>query len=426
MINQPKYTKLADNIHILELERPEDKVNTKNSITFTAGGAYFEKPELQGISHLLEHYIASQYNGINTEEFDRLIALKGIYKNASTGLDSVRTVVNGHKDDTKDIFDILFGMTFNIGKKEEILEQQRKIVTAELKEYLHNPKYELSKYKSKMIYVPESSIHIHIPGSEETVKRITLDDIFQRFQSMISESHIIFNFGHIGPERDEIIGRIKQTVDTLKLAKKLPIPVNFSPELKYNDFTYLPIIHKFAGESVDFEIRIPFTYDFKTAAARSLFVKIMSNSRYAILHNHLRTKLGLIYSVSSGFSKNPDDYSIRFSTETKNVKKAYETVLELINNDEILTTEKDFEARKEVMRKNEELSNETDLFSNLDYSADLLEVYGEFYTFEQFKEQLQKLTFADVLEIHEQVKKNLKNARIIAVTRNEKLKEVKL
>jgi len=217
-------------------------------LTLVATGSKYEKKEINGVSHLLEHMA---FRGTKkrpqtldiAEELDRV---GGIY-NAFTGKEFMGFWV---KVDSKHFdlsVDVLSDMIFNSLFKEKEIEKEKRAIIEEINMYLDTPQSYILELWEKLLYGDQPAGWM-IAGQKIAVKKISREDILDYFRKQFSAENLVISLaGNFKTE--EAISKIKKFFRKSKksktLTKKPVIEQQKSPQVllqtKGTDQTHLAL-----------------------------------------------------------------------------------------------------------------------------------------------------------------------------------------
>jgi len=227
---------------------PMENTQALTLLVLVGAGSRYEKKEINGISHLLEHMA---FRGTKSrpktldiaKELDRV---GGIY-NAFTGKELMGFWV---KVDSKHLdlsCDVLSDMIFNSLFQERDIEKEKKTVIEEINMYLDTPQIFILDLWEKLLYGDQPAGWL-IAGEKETVKSITRKNILDYFKSQFRAKNAVVSLAGNFKEKETItkINKFFDKFPNTKIpAKKLTIEKQDSPQTlihhKETDQTHLTL-----------------------------------------------------------------------------------------------------------------------------------------------------------------------------------------
>jgi len=312
------YRKKLDNgITVIFEKRKTPVVSIASSVKF---GAQFEKSDVKGISHFLEHLVFKGTKKRSVREIPKVIEGKGGIINAFTAEEVTcfwNKMPNKHFKLGSDISrDLVLNPVFEINA----LERERKVILEEIKMYHDNPTtFVLEKIK-EMLY--KNPFGMSIAGTSETVSSLSRKKVVDLFKSIYSTNNIIFS----------VVGDV-DLKDVLGEAKKFP-------KIK-KDIRFVEIFQK-NGEFVQkrkgidqahevIGFHMPTLVDKKRYSAE-VFNGILGGGMSSRLFQEIREKRGWGYAVKTNLEQSRDySYELIYVGTTKDkIKKVKELVLKEI------------------------------------------------------------------------------------------------
>jgi predicted Zn-dependent peptidase len=413
-----EYEKISPSVHFLNVARKKSKYKTKFEVIFTRGGSFFEDRNVQGVSHFMEHCIASTFGNWKATDLNKYLETKGISRNAGTGTYLLKTEVTGHSSDEQEIFDILKNITFDPKISEETLENERNVIVAEIGQRTGSPQYQLGAHIDKQMYTSDSPTVYEVLGTVDHVKNTKMEDIDAAYSRMISNSNMLFlGVGVSNKLKEEIVALINSKKDLFKPNHQ----IHERPVSTFNDFTYLPIVHKYARDNARITVLIPCNVGYENQGSRHLLNRLLIKGTYGYLYNTLREKMQIIYHLNSSFMFPLNYLQIEMVANIEHVEKAIEVIRNMFDTKIINDTRKDFQLIKKSYLKWEQIQNEDQYYSEINEIASNLYSFGIPYTSKDYLTLIKKTTFQDVLKIHSELKQQIQNMRIVVVSNKDKI-----
>ena len=144
-----------------------------------AGGSRQEQDRLGGVSHFIEHlYFKGTKRRPSSKEIADAIEGIGGFINASTDKELTAYWARVPSEHTELAFDVLFDIVSNSRLDEADVEKERMVILDELRMYKDQPQDLVQNLFEELIW-PGHPLGRDIAGTEESVSRLTRDDILE-------------------------------------------------------------------------------------------------------------------------------------------------------------------------------------------------------------------------------------------------------
>lgn len=414
----------GNGVHIITtIEEPSERKKTTGfEVHISAGGAYYDTRS--GESHFTEHTMVSATRAYSTQDLGRILNGIAAYRNAYTGIRGMTTEISGHIDDAVLMWQLIREMTFDPQIPDNIVEQERRIILAEIARE-QTPSKLLNVFIREQLF-PEGNIgrltSFDVLGAPLSVMGIQQEHLRLRHQGMISQSEILFVISNPGIVRDEILG----FADSLSQTRAPVPPILFhnGPPYSYYDFRYLPIVHEFAPPHVDAKLLVPCPVTTQNAAIRILFQRIALVGRVARFSRHARDELGLVYDLGCGFDIATQSLEIDATVTQENLGRLVALFLETIADPELLQeyeSEDRFDDFKRAFLKRDELESESSPLADLNFTVNALRNKGIFVTIEDFRNAVRSVTIDDLRRFQYELQTGLSQMRVIGISSDKSL-----
>ena len=230
-----KKTILKNGLRIITFPMKNTKVITL--LVLVATGSKYEKKEISGISHLLEHMV---FKGTKkrpqtidiARELDRV---GGLY-NAFTGKELMGFWVKVDASHFDLAADVLSDMIFDSLFKGKEIEKEKKVIFEEINMMKDNPsKYVLDLWE-KLLYGDQPAGWL-ISGEKETVKKISRKDILDYFKKQLALTNVVVSLAGNFKEK-KAISKIEKFFGKFKkikpFSKKPTKELQDSPQVLLN------------------------------------------------------------------------------------------------------------------------------------------------------------------------------------------------
>ncbi len=325
--------KLDNGLTVIFEKRKIPVVSVATCVKF---GAQYEKENIKGISHFIEHLVFKGTKKRTVSEIPQEIESKGGILNAFT---SEEITAFWNKLPSK-----YFELGAEIGRdlvlnplfEKEALERERKVILEEIKMYHDNPSSHVFEKIKELLY--EKPFNISIAGTEKTVSGLSREKVIDLFNSIYSTNNMIFSV--VGDTSWEKV--LEEANKFPKITRK----INSIPIIPRNG----ELIEKRKGIDQAHEVlgfHMPKLGD-KNRYAAEVFDSILGGGMSSRLFQEVREKRGLCYAIRSHLEQSKDySYEIIYSgTVKEKIDKIKEIVLKEIKKFNDLK-KSDFEEAKE-------------------------------------------------------------------------------
>ena len=390
-----KKTILKNGLRIITIPQKTSKAVTV--LILAATGSKYEKKEINGISHILEHML---FKG--TEKRPDKIAISepldevgGVY-NAFTGEEYTGFYAKVDCNYLDLALDIISDMYLNSKIDREELKREKKVIIEEINMYYDQPSAYVQTLWNKVLYGDQPAGR-DIAGTKKSVLKISRQQIVDYMKTQYSASNTIVVVSGGFKSEQEIIEKVKNyfsKIKNAKVIKKQPvIEKQKKPKLivkeKKTDQTH------FCLGVRSYNLFNPKKY---TQELLALILGGMMSSRLFI---KVREELGLAYRVKTEILSDPDTGSLvtQAGVDNKKAEKAITAILkEYKKIAEEGVTEKELEKAKNHFKGKMSLELETsDANASFYGGQEVLE--KEILTPKEICANIDKVTTNDILEV---------------------------
>ncbi len=414
-----------DNLYVFIQNLARKKTNI--DFIYASGGSWFEKEGDRGKRHLMEHCIVSRTKDKNFQELKDYIFKENIDLNAYTGILSMGLEVSGHYSDFQKMTDLLLELFIEPTFFQEDLDREKEIVLREISERRGDPNYKLHYDIMRRVYTLDSYANHEILGDSESVASTTLEDFHRIHKQSLSESNLILTFSGGGIDKSYIEKKIKDFVEpsskfTFIKDKEPKLQVNYNLPNQFTDFDFLKIRHPLAHEHVDLTIYIPFEVTFDNKPSLLVFEYLFT--RYGgVIYDRLRDDLGLVYAFYADFKKENGTLTINLACEQKHVKTIIKEIETCLSDFEAYFNTQKFKEFRDILRKKIEIAEDT-MGSSIKFMYKSLKTYGQVETYQDYSKRIACVTENDLKDVYKEIESNLDKKRIVAVSKNPKVKDI--
>lgn len=389
-MEKPQVTTLDNGFKIVTQHIPSKQVYTNLAVGV---GSRHETEAEAGISHYLEHMLASDTTAMSAEEQNRLVKLMSGYSNASTDYDKTDYFYRASTKHTETLVKMLSDSIQNATLDPKRIEVERKAVQEEMRSALNDPDNIMGNQVMAAAY-PGSGLDKDIGGDVETVGKHTRDDLVAFMKKHYTADKMTLT----------VVGDVTHE-QIVEMAKKhftnLPeIPKNqqiAERPAEYRGGMY----SKSSDEQEQVTMQVAFkaagSEDPKNAMADKVLANILGGGFDSRLMQSLRSDKGLVYSAYA-YNQTLRDGGLMIleaGTSTETTKETMEALCEEVVKFIDTVSEEELEAARSDMLGNYERGVES-----VDSVASLLvkssTVNGAPRTMEDAISNLNAVTLADV------------------------------
>ncbi|PIP24898.1 MAG: hypothetical protein COX34_01690 [Candidatus Nealsonbacteria bacterium CG23_combo_of_CG06-09_8_20_14_all_36_12] len=199
---------------------PMDDTKAITLLILIGAGSRYEKKEINGISHLLEHmaFRGTKNRPRKLDIVKELDRVGGLY-NAFTGKELMGFWVKVDSRHFDLSSDILSDMIFNSLFKEKEIEKEKKAIIEEINMYLDTPQTYILELWEKLLY-GDQPLGWMIAGEKTIVRSITRKDIVNYFKSQFSAENAVISLAGNFKEK-EALQKIKKFFGKFKDVKTI-------------------------------------------------------------------------------------------------------------------------------------------------------------------------------------------------------------
>lgn len=416
-----KYLNISPNFHLVI--NPANRFRTELTIVFSSGGAFFEKPEQLGLTHLFEHCQLSKTSSLSKKEINRLLFEKDIYRNASTSTLTESITLAGHKNDFREMLDLLINFSFYPQIDEDILNLEKQIVLREITERKGSPGYRLTRYIFENVYKKGSKELVDIPGDGKAVQTATIESLMEIHKRILEESHFVISAVGGGVDEELLVEKITEL--SKKFSAEKTHPVDMDGENNFKEFKYKPIVNELAHDQSIIVLFMPCAINFGNRHIRELASELLFSYPEGIFYKVMREELGLLYSIGGSYDESLQMMTIRMTGEIGDAKKLVDEASKILLNPEKYLSEKDLEVIKKLQIKRQEMASDNP-YTPVEFLTETLLGYGQVQELAEYIESLKDVKFNDVMEFMNEIKERSKSSRIVAVSNNPQIENLDL
>ncbi len=188
-------TTLKNGLRIITSTRPE--IESVSLGIWVKTGSACEKPEVNGISHFLEHMAFKGTQRRTARQISDEIENTGGQSNAYTSREITSFYAKMLKNDTELAVDVLTDILLNSAFPEEELVKERDVVIQEIKQTLDTPDDIIFDYFQEKAY-PDQALGRTILGPQQNVRRFSRDTLLTYKKSnYAAENTVVCAVGNV-------------------------------------------------------------------------------------------------------------------------------------------------------------------------------------------------------------------------------------
>lgn len=385
---------LPNGIRVITSSRPE--IETVSLGIWVNTGAAFEKPQLNGISHFLEHMVFKGTKNRNAFEISDQFEDVGGQSNAYTAREFTAFYAKMLKADTELAIDILADLITNPTFPVDELVKEREVVVQEIKQGIDTPDDIIFDFVQEQAF-PNQALGRTILGSAEKVRSFGQDELQGYLKSNYSgENMVVCAVGNI--EHNKFVKMVKERLGGFQAKapfekEKQMYIGGFKSEKR--DIEQAHAVLAFSGVKYECETYYPCL----------IFSTIFGGGMSSRLFREIREKRGLVYSVYS-FS-NSHTQSGLFGIYAGTTNKELQELMPVIGT-EIKKICNDLVSPQELCRAKAQLK--ASMLMALESSSTTAEIlarqmllYNRIIPIEEMVERIEKVTAEDVRGMAQQI-----------------------
>lgn len=370
---------------------PFKDLETTSFGIFLRIGSRYEKKNLRGIAHFLEHLLFKGSKKYSYKEIKQEIEGRGGILNGFTSQEFTAFYAHFLNKNLQKTVDILLDMVLNPLLKETDIEKERNVILEEIKMYNDLPNSRSLALLDKLLW-KDHPLAEEIIGSLETVKKIKRENLLEFKEAFYQPSNmVICCAGSFKKEEflsffKEKIGYVAKKIALKTTPPKKHIGITVGVEKKQLQQTHLAI--GFRGVS----------YLSQERFIIELLNVILGANMSSRLFTEIRDKMGLCYDISSDTQKYKDcgSFIIHLGLDKENLSKALFMILkELKKIKDTLISEDELRRSKDYIIGQIAMALERPQ-GKMFYVAESFITLGKIYTLEEIKSKLESITKYDI------------------------------
>jgi predicted Zn-dependent peptidase len=304
-------------------------------LLFINVGSVYEKTNNNGISHLVEH---SAFLG--TKKFSTAFDLAketeriGAKRNGITGSNNTRYWISLPKEKSREGINFLKELVFNPLFRSNDIAKEKRVILSEYNNFWHNSERRFYYDSWKIRFKNKNNPYTQLPlGTPKSIKMLTVDDVSRwKNKYYTSENMFLVVVGNF--DKKMLLKDLKKAFANVPQGKKQQEPKMRS--IHYSNFEV--DLQKTESPQIKFVLSFP-TFGIKEKSrqerlALTILLRIIGNGPLSRLHQRIREKDRLVYSIYAGknYRSWAGDLAISGATHIDTLYKTVKNIKEEIDN----------------------------------------------------------------------------------------------
>lgn len=418
------YIQITPTVHLLT--HNIDRQQSQLDIILTSGGSWFEDKNNLGRRHLMEHCVVARTHNLNFNQLKDYAFKNNLSLNAYTSGLNMGFDGTSHHSDFGNMLDVLLETSLNPNFVEEDLNREKEIVLREISERRGDPNYKLYFDVTKEIFTEDSIANHQVLGDENIVEKTELSHFFELYKQATKQSHLIIKAAGGGIDEKTIIEKVQAHLanTNLEWIKNLSSldqkkDINYRPNNVIKEFSFKTLQSDIAHEHAEMAIFLDAPISFENRP----ILPYLTNLYFiygGILYDKLRDELGLVYGFSSSYHRDINKIELQLSCELKYVNTIIDEVVKVFSDFDNNFKASKFEEFKAILNKKQDLALDK-IATEINHAYSTLREYGTIETYQEFSQNISKITQSDFRNFYEAIKLNLGNIQVFVVSKNKKV-----
>lgn len=298
---------------------------TTTALVMVEAGSRYETPEINGLSHFLEHMCFKGTNRRSAKQIAHELEGMGADTNAFTSYDYTGYYAKGRAALLPRLLDVVADVYLNSVFPVEEIEKERGVICGEIDMYNDLPQQQVMRNITESIY-GEQPAGYSVLGPKENIKRFTREDFIKyRTKHYHAATTTVIVTGPAS--HSDVVSLVKKMFKDIpvgEIHKKKKITKTIGKKIfieeKKTDQSHVVI----GGRAM--------SMSHKDSTAFDVAVGVLGKGMSSRLFMRLREEMGAGYYVSAGAPMSDDAgiFMIRTGTEPKRVPEVIEAIIEEI------------------------------------------------------------------------------------------------
>lgn len=396
-----KISKLKNKMTLITVPLKGTKATTV--LVLVPVGSRYEHKKISGVSHFVEHMMfKGTQKRPDAQVISRILDASGADYNAFTSKDYTGYYVKIDSTKQATAFDLIADMIYNSKMEAAEIEKEKGVIVEELRMYEDNPTMGIGLLYDNILF-GDCPLGWDEGGSEETVRGITRDELFNYYQAAYKpENMVLVVAGNIDSKLKQHLKHFL-SADSEKNKSKTSIKKNSFekfvwPTTKKNLAQRVAVKEKKLDQS---HVILGFpgiSLNHPDRYAMSVLLNILGGGMSSRLFVEVREKRGLAYMVRTGSSNFRDVGTsyIQAGLDPKRLGEAVKVIKdELQKICDVAVTEKELKDAKSNISGRTTLHME-DCSSQAEWFAKQFWMMDKIMTYEQVLQKIKAVTVKDV------------------------------
>ncbi|MFA5038422.1 MAG: pitrilysin family protein [Candidatus Omnitrophota bacterium] len=362
-------------------------------------GSRNESPEINGISHFLEHLLfkgSKKYTGDQIKE-----SIEGIggALNAFTSEENTCYYAKFLGRHLRKVFTVLSDMVLHPVLKRKDIEKERTVIIEEIKMYKDLPQFQVAEVFDELLW-PDHPLGRNIAGSSEKIKAMKPVEIETYHKNWYRPMNMVVACaGNLDEELLE--EHVEKTYSRLAGGE----PGLVQPFIPHHKGPQIRLISK-EFEQTHLHLGFPsFSRTHKDRFALGLVHVILGGNMSSRLFNEVREKKGLAYEIGTHVKKLKDTgvFFVHAGIDTRNLLEAVKVIFRELDR---IRTEKvgprELRRAKDFLIAQSEMALD-DTMEHMLWIGDSMLNTGFLQTKEDIRRQIERITALDVRRVSEEI-----------------------
>lgn len=394
----PVSFQLPNQMQVILKSVPTSKSVT--SILSIGVGSRHESEEVAGIAHFLEHIISKKTALWQEKEtLEQWVEQAGMYRNAYTSSYNTAYWFEGQPNQLEKILDYSHAIVFTPQFEEELVEEEKGIITEEWKMYWDSPEGYADMLVDELKYRGHPLAHPVI-GYEKSINSFNLKQVLKFYQTNYSPARMVLVIAG-GFDVDNVRNLVVQ-----KFANEAHVGLPAELDLYVNDQCE-PRVRVEQRDVKQMVMRL----DFKGEGIKSgnrpvadVLMAILSMGKASVFHHELLNQTGLVNGYDTSISWQPEvsGWQMEFTCAPGQGSKVTLAVAEILNRLKAGKFAADMTRARELGKSLFVMSLEP-VVDQAAYLLSSWQMLGRVMTPEEYLDQIDQTTPEQVVELAQQI-----------------------
>lgn len=295
---------------------------------YVKSGPMWERPEISGISHLLEHMLLKGPRSFpSSHSFHQALEQNGILVDAVTKEEHTFFSFECHPDDLVPCLELMAGMISAPGMKEDDLENEKRIIREEY--YTFEEENRLGNEMFKLLFRKQWH-HFNLIGQLGTVRGIDIQKLKSYYkQNYCARDMVLCITGNFNSRKTK--NTIKKWWHRIPSGKRKKLP-----RIQTAETPCSRLMEKSGIPQIEFDFGFPTCSwrDARPYAVLRFLSRILGESVSSRLFTEIREKAGLAYDIGSSlYSMSVQSvFDIRGTTAPENLFLIFSLIEDILRN----------------------------------------------------------------------------------------------